>query len=196
VGSRRLPPRGTLHLGSQYPVNPETTCIFDFVPSHVLRDLVNLTEFAAILVFDKWVVNTDSRQAIFVRERSVARGFRAHFIDNGMIFAGDEWQLRDEPRLGTYFRSEVYTHIDLESLVETFVGHVETFTEDSLLATMDGLPSGWLAPGDRYSFLTLLRKLRHRQARLRSILTQHLKALNLPDQTVHTHVAMPSATNR
>ena len=182
VGSKRLAPQGRLHLGSQSPVNPETTMILDFLPCKLLPKVVNLTEFAAMLVFDKWVAQTDSRQAIFVRDRSLVRdiGFRAYFIDHGMSFNGAEWQLRDAPVNGIYFRREVYSNLDLEALIEKAVCRLETISEAFLLGTLDGIPSAWLATGDRESFVILIGKLQQRQPKLRSIVSRHLKAVGLP----------------
>jgi hypothetical protein len=182
VGGKRLAPEGRLHLGSQCPVNPETTMIMDFLPCRLFPKVRNLNEFAPMLVFDKWVAQADRRQVIFVRDRSVvgATGFRAEFIDHGMIFNGAEWQLRDAPLDGVYFRREVYSHIDLRALIEDCVRRLETISEASLLATLDGIPSGWLATGDRESFVILLGKLQQRQPKMRSIVARHLQALDLP----------------
>ncbi len=48
VGSKRIPPQGVLHLGSQCPVDPEKTAIFDFLPDKLLPTACNLAEFAAM----------------------------------------------------------------------------------------------------------------------------------------------------
>ena len=195
VGSRRLLPQGRLHLGSQCPVNPETTMILDFLPSKLLPKLANLTEFAAMLVFDKWVAQADSRQAIFVRDRSVVRdlGFHVYFIDHGMSFGGAEWQLRDAPLDGIYFRREVYSCLDLKVLIEEAVCRLEAISEAFLVDTLDGIPSAWLATGDRESFVILLRKLQQRRTKMRSIVARHLKVLELPtpkndDRTIRARV--------
>jgi len=184
IGARRVPPQGRLHLGSQCPVNPETTAIFDFFPGRLLPKVVNLTDFAAMLVFDKWVAQTDSRQVIFLRDRSLVRGgvFRAYFIDHGMCFDGAEWQLHDAKSYGVYFRKEVYSYIRLEELVDAALCRLEAIPEESLLATLDGIPSAWFALDDRESFVILLHKLQRRQHQIRSIVARHLKALNLPTQ--------------
>jgi hypothetical protein len=182
VGTKMLAPQGMLHLGSQSPVNPETTMILDFLPCKLLPKVRNLTEFAAMLVFDKWLAQTDRRQAIFVRDRSVVRdiGFHAYFIDHGMSFGGAEWQLRDAPLDGIYFRREVYSCVDLKALIEEAVCRLEAISEAFLLATLDGIPSAWLATGDRESFVILLGKLQQRRTKMRSIVARHLKALDLP----------------
>jgi hypothetical protein len=182
VGTKRLAPQGRLHLGSQSPVNPETTMILDFLPCKLLPRVTNLTEFAAMLVFDKWVAQTDGRQAIFVRDRSLVRdiGFRAYFIDHGMILGGDRWELRDAPVDGIYFRREVYSYMDLQVLVEESICRLETISEASLLCTLEGIPSAWFDKGDRESFVILLGKLHQRQSKMRSIIARHLKAINLP----------------
>jgi hypothetical protein len=155
--------------------------ILDFLPCRLLRNVVNLSEFAPMLVFDKWTANTDRRQVIFVRDRSSfgGIGFRAYFIDHGMILNGAQWQLRDAKLDGVYFRSEVYSLIALEALIEQAICRLETIAKASLLATLDGIPSSWFAPGDREFFVSLVGELHQRQPKMRFIVAQHLKALDL-----------------
>jgi hypothetical protein len=50
-------------LGSECPVNPENTAIFDFLPAKLLPQVVNLPDFAKAFVLDKWPYQTDRRQA-------------------------------------------------------------------------------------------------------------------------------------
>lgn len=188
VGASKTPPQGTIHLGSQSPVDPETTSIFDFLPGKLLPKIVNLADFPAMFVFDQWVGQTDARQAIFVRDRSVGvdAGFRAYFIDHAKSFDGAEWRIRDAPRHGVYFRPEVYSQVDLNSLVENNLRLLEAITETSLRTAMDGVPSAWLAPGDRQSLAALLDSLQRRQPQMRSIVARHLAALDLPNVTNRT----------
>lgn len=83
-----------LHFGSECPVDPITKTIFDFVPRPLLPQVVNLDDFAKALVIDKWLGNTDFRQAVFVRQQDGARAsrIRTYLLDHGMILtatAGD-----------------------------------------------------------------------------------------------------------
>src|SRR4051812_1946936 len=82
-GSRKFPVSAGLHLGSLCPVNPEKEAIYDFLPTHLIGKTANLTEFAKVLVLDTFLGQADSRQAVFVRDRSRRElSFRAYFIDH------------------------------------------------------------------------------------------------------------------
>ena len=59
-----------LHFGSKMSVNPDKVAVFDFFPEKLLGKVENRVEFLGTLVFDKWVGNADSRQAVFFRAQS------------------------------------------------------------------------------------------------------------------------------
>src|ERR1700686_3589716 len=65
--SSRAPPLCGSHFGSRFPGEPGQTVVYDYLPETVLRSVVNLADFRGVLVADKWLGNTDSRQAIFTR---------------------------------------------------------------------------------------------------------------------------------
>ena len=65
---RRAVPPGW-HFGSRYPGDPRRNVVYDFLPDSLLERVENAADFRAALVFDKWMGNTDSRQAIFFRAR-------------------------------------------------------------------------------------------------------------------------------
>jgi hypothetical protein len=187
VGNGRVAPEGVLHLGSQCPVNPEKTAIFDFMPDRLLSNVHNLAEFATMYVFDQWLGQGDLRQAIFVRDKSVAAGpnLKAYFIDHGQAFNGAHWELREMPLRGIAFQSCVYSMLDMNTLVEKAIGQIERLEEQTLFAAMEGVPSRWFAPWDREYLHALLVKLQRRQANLRPIMQRHLPALldYLSDET-------------
>ena len=53
--------------------------------------------------------------------------------------------------------------MDLKVLIEEAVCRLEAISEAFLVDTLDGIPSAWLATGDRESFVILLRKLQQRR---------------------------------
>jgi hypothetical protein len=61
LGRGRVPCTPGLEFGSQDPGNPATTAVYDFLPAEQLRETVNLSDFAGMLVFDKWACNTNGR---------------------------------------------------------------------------------------------------------------------------------------
>ncbi len=180
VGNKHVAPQGLLHLGSQCPVDPEKTAIFDFLPGKLLRKVHNLAEFGTMFVFDIWTGKTDERQAIFVRDQDVNTGigFRGYFIDHGSACGGGDWQLRDlAPVWPRIIRSRIYSNFDLSVAVEEAVCQIENINERGIATAAEGVPSSWFAPGDQEGLDTLLIKLRQRQMNLRPLIARHLPVL-------------------
>jgi len=57
-----------LQFGSRYPGDPRRMTLHDFLPDEKLREVENLHDFAGMLVFDKWVCNTNGRQTVFFED--------------------------------------------------------------------------------------------------------------------------------
>ena len=104
LGRGRVPCTPGLEFGSQYPGNPAATVVYDFLPDDQLRDVENLSDFAGMMVFDKWTCDTNGRQAIFLREPGAER-YRAIMIDQGFCFNAAEWNFPDAPLRGIYARA-------------------------------------------------------------------------------------------
>ena len=179
AGDERIPVRGTLHLGSQCPVNPEKTAMFDFLPEKLLPQVVNLADFARAFVLDKWLCQTDKRQAIFVRDPKAAGvlGFRAYLIDHGMSFAGSQWELVDAPMFGLCMQRGIYLIVDMQNSCEQAVSRIEAITEDALHAATEGVPSTWFSPGDDECLANLFVRLQRRKDHLRSLVSRHLEII-------------------
>ncbi len=64
----RTPCAAGLQFGSRYPGDPRQMTLHDFLPDEKLREVENLHDFAGMLVFDKWVCNTNGRQTVFFEE--------------------------------------------------------------------------------------------------------------------------------
>src|SRR6266849_4909975 len=63
-----------LQFGSRYPGDPRQMALHDFLPDEKLREVDNLHDFAGMLVFDKWVCNTNGRQTVFFEETARTGG--------------------------------------------------------------------------------------------------------------------------
>src|SRR5271155_2590693 len=61
----RIACQAGLQFGSRFPGDPRRLALHDFLPDEQLREVVNLHEFAGMLVFDKWTCNTNGRQTLF-----------------------------------------------------------------------------------------------------------------------------------
>src|ERR1700733_1559015 len=61
-------------FGSQFPGHPARMAVHDFLPDEQLAAVENLSDFLGVLVLDKWMCNTNGRQAIFFRDPGPSSG--------------------------------------------------------------------------------------------------------------------------
>jgi hypothetical protein len=66
-----------LQFGSAHPGDPRRMTLHDFLPDEQLREVENITDFAGMLVFDKWLCNTNGRQTLFFRKSENGAGDRS-----------------------------------------------------------------------------------------------------------------------
>src|SRR5580698_3884164 len=104
----RIPCQPGSQFGSRYPGDPRRLALHDFLPDEQLQQVVNLHDFAGMLVFDKWTCNTNGRQTLFFREPHMdsgsrtqelgePTGYRTLMIDQGFCFNAGEWTFPDAP---------------------------------------------------------------------------------------------------
>jgi hypothetical protein len=181
IGSSRVLPQTGLHVGSMCPVNPEETAIFDCLPSIYLSRITNINDFATMFVLDKWLYQTDKRQAIYIRDRNVTDtiSFRAYFIDHGFTFGGQQWQFSEAPLHGLAYPRSIYSLLDMRTLTTAAVDRVEAIPGEILQSPVDGIPASWLAPGDHGRLTQLLLALDTRRKGLRALVSRTLDALGL-----------------
>ena len=176
LGTRREQPPAGRHFGSRYPGHPERTAIYDFIPDALLANVVNLNEMLAMLVFDKWAGNADSRQAIFFRARvrqwvpasgvhQLQKGFIAQMVDHGYLFDGPRWEFTDSPLHGLYFRPLVYEKVRGINDFEPWLSQVAHFPEEVVDEAFKSVPPEWLE-GDEEHFERLLERLLARRKRV------------------------------
>ena len=155
IGSRRESIVPGLHFGSKMSVNPDKVAVFDFLPEKLLGKVENLVEFLGTLVFDKWVGNADSRQAVFFRARAKAWtplkgeapariGFYAQMIDHGFAFNGPHWEFLDTPLNGLYFRTSVYEEVTSLDSFQPWLDMVTNFPIEVIDGAWKEIPREWL----------------------------------------------------
>lgn len=180
VGSKQLNVQGAYHFGSRCPADPNETLIMDFLPRSLLAKVVNLSDFALMLVCDQWLGQNDSRQAIFInanRGHSTVLGMRSYFIDHGMCFGGSHWEFCDSPRYGVYMDTTVYDLVDIRMQCNLAISLIQNLSEDAIYAPAATLPPVWYGEGDHAGLVNLLRALEQRRARLPVLIEQSLKTL-------------------
>ena len=182
MGPRREAVMPGLHFGSRLAVHPERVAIFDFLPDKLLGKVENRIDFLGTLVFDKWIGNADSRQAVFFRARAKSWmpikgdppgriGFFAQMIDHGFSFNGPHWQFGDSPLQGLYFRTSVYDEVDSLDSFQPWLDLVTHFPETVVDSAWKEIPREWLAE-DSDALTQLLEQLLKRRKRVTSLLEQ------------------------
>jgi hypothetical protein len=151
MGNRKVPIEPGVHLGSCCPVDPQQKAIFDFLPARLLHKVVNLPDLLLAFAFDKWVNQTDTRQAIFIRERSsqTTASFRTYLIDHGHSFGGSRWEFCDGALNGLYGTRSIYDSPDANAECHRAVDRINGLPVSSVFSIESEVPGEWLQPGDR-----------------------------------------------
>jgi hypothetical protein len=183
MGSRREPVAPGLHFGSRLAVNPDKVAIFDFLPDKLLGKIENRVDFLGTLVFDKWIGNADSRQAVFFRARAKtwtplkgeapARiGFFAQMIDHGFAFNGPHWRFSDSPLQGLYFRTGVYDEVTSLESFQPWLDMVGSFPLEVIDAAWKEIPHDWLQDDDEDELEKMLETLLKRRSRVPELIQE------------------------
>jgi hypothetical protein len=170
----RVPPSVGQHFGGAYPGSPLTDVVYDFVPDVILRGVANIEAFLGILVFDKWIGNTDSRQCLFFRAGTGPGSFVVQFIDNGQAFDGHRWRFVDATIRGPYFRPVVYGEVRQWADFEPWIERIKSFPEDVIKSAIEQLPTAWLDK-DENELHRLFEQLLKRRAIVPALLAETIR---------------------
>lgn len=176
IGSNRQAVAPGFHFGSRMAVHPERVAVFDFLPDKLLCKVENRGDFLGALVFDKWVANSDSRQAVFFRARArswtplkgeaPARiGFFAQMIDHGFAFNGPHWRFQDSPIQGLYFRTSVYDEVRSLDSFQPWLDMVTNFPIEVIDSAWKEIPRAWL-DGDEQALEQMFELLLKRRSQI------------------------------
>jgi HipA-like kinase len=175
LGTRRQEIEPGWHFGSRYPGDPSHTAVYDFLPDALLSTVVNLEDFRAILVFDKWAGNADGRQSVFYRAMvrrgpgQLRPGFVASMIDHGYAFDGPNWDFPESPLQGLYARRVVYEGVRCLADFQPWLDQVLHFPEEVIDQAWKRVPPEWLE-GDEEAFERLLDRLYERRNRVADLI--------------------------
>jgi len=190
LGTRQVPVEPGWQFGSRYPGDPGRIAVYDFLPDALLPQVVNLADFRAILVFDKWVGNADGRQSVFYRalvrnsERDAGAkpGFVARMIDHGFAFNGPNWEFTDSPLQGLYARRLVYENVRSLEDFQPWLEQVVHFPEEVIDQAWKGVPADWIV-GEEDALAQLLERLFERRARVPELMEACRTARTNPFQS-------------
>jgi hypothetical protein len=186
VGTRRVEVETGWHFGSRYPGHPDRTPVYEYLPDALLPSVVNLEEFRAILVFDKWTGNADGRQSVFYR--AMVRdaytpgrrpGFVTSMIDHGFAFNGPNWEFCDSPLQGLYARRIVYEGVRSLDDFQPWLDLVRHFPEEVVDSALKRLPPDWIEDG-QYDLERLMHELMRRRERVPELIESCREGRNNP----------------
>jgi len=171
LGMSRIPCKAGFQFGSRYPGDPAELVVHDFLPDQQLRTAENVRDFAGMLVFDKWVCNTNGRQAIFFLEPDRSQ-YRALMIDQGFCFNAGEWNFPDAPLRGLYLRQSVYESVTSMESFEPWLERLEKqITRDVLDEVAEAIPPEWYH-FDQDALFRLLDELFRRRKRVPDLILE------------------------
>jgi len=158
-----------LQLGSRFPCDPMEDVIFDYLPESMLTKVMNVTDFARVLVLDKWTANCDGRQAVFSK-KAKQRRYTATFIDQGYCFNAGEWSYPDSSLRGVYSRNCVYAGVTGWDAFEPALTKAEQAEPLDLWRCADAIPPEWYGH-DFNALQQLVETLYERRLKIRDLIT-------------------------
>ena len=166
-------------LGSLYVGQSGSGLSFDSLPNDRLRNVLNLSDFARVLVLDKWTSNSDGRQAVFCRERVASRRYTATFIDQGYCFSASEWTFLDYPLRGVYASNCVYEGVSGWDAFEPALTRAESIDTESIWRCAADIPEEWYE-GDRENLERLVEGLSKRRQVIRNLIGDFRRSTRNP----------------
>lgn len=103
----------------------------------------NPRDFLGMLVFDKWLANTDQRQVALTPNRENS-ALRAVMIDQGFCFAAEDWTFRDGALQGVSHFPRIYHQVRGLEDFEPWLGRLEREIDVEMLrAAAREIPPEW-----------------------------------------------------
>lgn len=166
VNGKRILANIGVHFGSR-DVGISEAGTYDFLPDVLLPKVRNHNQMVAMLAFDKWTGNADTRQIVFRRVPSDGEGISwvASMIDNGHTFGGPHWEFIDSAIQGCYFRSLIYQDVRSLDAFEPWLERIRRFPEEIVNYAVKTIPSSWMGR-DEESLARLLQCLMRRRSRV------------------------------
>lgn len=163
---------GSLYVGSE-------SMTFDYLPRELLQRVVNVGDFARVLVLDKWTCNVDGRQATYSRKTPRSQRHHATFIDQGYCFNAGEWTFLDYPLRGVYANNCVYAGITGWEAFEPALTRAEEMDSDAIWRCAAEIPEEWYE-GDRDSLHRLVETLHHRRTAIWELIEKFRESTRNP----------------
>jgi len=178
LGGAKVPCQSGKQLGSLYVGCGSPAMTLDYLPRELLQGVRNLSDFARVLVLDKWTCNSDGRQVIFWKAARRQR-YSATFIDQGYCFNAGEWTFPDSPLRGTYANTCVYEGVMGWQAFEPALSRAEEMDADTIWQCAANIPEEWYE-GDRDGLHQLVSALYHRRTAIRGLIEKFRESTRNP----------------
>jgi hypothetical protein len=165
-------------LGSRFPCDPLEDVIFDYLPESMFTKVRNVSDFARVLVLDKWTANCDGRQAVFSKGAKQRR-YTATFIDQGYCFNAGEWSFPDCALRGVYSRNHVYSSVSGWDAFEPALTKAEQADPVDLWRCAEDIPPEWYGH-DHGALEALAETLHERRLKIRDLITAFRESSRQP----------------
>ncbi len=181
LGDVKIPCHSGKQLGSLYVGSESPAVTLDYLPRELLQGVRNLSDFARVLVLDKWTCNSDGRQAIFWKGRRGQR-YSATFIDQGYCFNVGEWTFPDSPLRGVYANNCVYEGVMGWEAFEPALTRAEEMDAHTIWRCAADIPEEWYE-ADRDGLHQLVDALYHRRTAIRGLIEKFRESTRNPFPT-------------
>jgi len=178
IGTGSVPCSSGPQFGSRYPGDPAHVAVHDFLPDMQMDTVENLADFAGALVLDKFLCNTNGRQAIFFRDPGRSN-YTATFIDHGFCFNAGEWSFPDAPLRGIYPRHRVYATVTSMKSFEPWLARVDRITPSVLDEICRDIPPVWYAD-DQDALYGLLEQIDRRRKKVPDLILEAKNSYRQP----------------
>jgi hypothetical protein len=176
AGARRAVQPG-VHFGSLHPGRVDHDATYDWIPARLHELVLNKSDFLGMFVFDNWVMQSDRRQVIYVRERigaaarsPRANGLRAFMIDHGMAFGGIAWRFSPSIPASIVITPEAFRGVAGLPDLEPWLTAIEQFPEQLLRSAANSVPAAWILH-DRPLLDGVIEQLLLRRASIRRLVS-------------------------
>ncbi len=184
-------PRAGLQFGARYVCDPAEGQVFDYLPESMLPRVRNLNSFSGMLAVDKWLGNSNGRQAVFWK-KAQERKYTATFIDQGYCFNAGEWNFPDSALRGVYSRNHVYEHVRGWDSFEPWLTRVEQFDPAAVRAIAGEIPPEWTG-NDWGALENLAEAIIARREKVRDLITAFRNSSRRPFPAWDQPVPDPAA---
>jgi hypothetical protein len=179
-------------VGSRYACDPMEDCVFDYLPEHLFAKVKGVSQFAKMLVLDKWTANCDGRQVVFTRKRR-GRSYGLTFIDQAYCFNGLDWTFPDLPLHGVYYRNFVYAEVRGWNSFEPVLSKAEEADLLGIWRCAEPIPPEWYGH-DRSALEKLVETLYARRGKIRDLISAFRESSRnpFPNWRVTSSSSVPS----